>query len=235
MEDTFFEDDEHIFFDGDNIPKQSKLNDYSTTCCTYTIKQIRSVNIKGESGFYIDNKKIKLVGIVRTIHKLENSVSYTIEDGTGAIDVRVWEPNVYCDTLMDSNRYVSVYGRIYVLNNKLVTVTVHRIFVVEDPMEITLHLLECIYTHLVNGKAETVLGLFERKHSGSDNPNESIVKRAIHECSSNKGGAYIHTVVVQLQGVMQEEQIMKIISKLMNQNLVYKTFDNNHYALADGI
>ncbi|KAG2196559.1 hypothetical protein INT47_010398 [Mucor saturninus] len=162
--------------------------------------------------------QIKLVGIVRTIHKLENSVSYTIEDGTGAIDVRAWEPNVYCDTLMDSNRYVSVYGRIYVPNNTLVAVTVQRIFVVEDPMEITLHLLECIYTHLVNGKAETV-----------------VIKRAIYECSSNKGGAYIHAVVVQLQGVMQEEQVMKIISKLMNQNLVYNTFDSNHYALAYGI
>ncbi|KAG1438201.1 hypothetical protein G6F56_012743 [Rhizopus delemar] len=132
-----------------------------------TVKQIRnSESQTGEGLCKVDNvdcTQVTFVGIIRNIHTLQMNMVYTIEDGTGSIDVRRWIEQNETEEESDDRRsliqdiYVRVYGRINHFNGR-VTVTAFSIKPIVDFNELTYHFLDAIQSHVTFSKPSKVRG-----------------------------------------------------------------------------
>ncbi|KAJ2654694.1 Replication factor A protein 2 [Coemansia sp. RSA 1200] len=132
-----------------------------------TIKQLTDIPVQEtDAPIMLDNEEIKqvtFVGIVRNITPQPININYSIEDGTGIIDVRVWpshgahgdndmmddgeRKSPTHDPSIEVDKYVRVYGDLKFFNSKR-SVSAHKIRPVKDHNEITYHGLEAVYVHL---------------------------------------------------------------------------------------
>ncbi|KAJ2608619.1 Replication factor A protein 2 [Coemansia sp. RSA 1285] len=132
-----------------------------------TIKQLTDIPVQEtDAPIMLDNEEIKqvtFVGIVRNITPQPININYSIEDGTGIIDVRVWPShgahgdndmmddgerrNPTHDPSIEVDKYVRVYGDLKFFNSKR-SISAHKIRPVKDHNEITYHGLEAVYVHL---------------------------------------------------------------------------------------
>jgi replication factor A2 len=122
-----------------------------------TIKQLHhAVQNRPEDSFYIDGQEIAtvtFVGIIRSVNESATSIMYTIEDGTGKIDVRKWinrDEDVAFMRQRSSLRegvYVRIVGELRAFQDQKSITAIH-IRPLDDFNEITYHLLEAIHVHL---------------------------------------------------------------------------------------
>ncbi|KAJ2808701.1 Replication factor A protein 2 [Coemansia furcata] len=131
-----------------------------------TIKQLLEVPTStGDAPIVIDGgevKNITFVGVVRSVLQQPINVIYSIEDGTGKIDVRVWTSgggdqgemgddqgvsNQMADPNITVGKYVCVYGELRFFNGKR-NVSSHKVRLVTDHNEIAYHGMEAIYAHM---------------------------------------------------------------------------------------
>ncbi|KAJ2877095.1 Replication factor A protein 2 [Coemansia aciculifera] len=132
-----------------------------------TIKQLIEVPASsGDAPIVIDGgevKNITFVGVVRSVLQQPINIIYSIEDGTGKIDVRVWTggndqggdmgddgqdmSNQMADPNITVGKYVRVYGELRFFNGKR-NVSSHKVRLVTDHNEIAYHGMEAIYAHL---------------------------------------------------------------------------------------
>ncbi|KAJ2483838.1 Replication factor A protein 2, partial [Coemansia sp. RSA 2320] len=133
-----------------------------------TIKQLVDVPAStGDSPISIDGEEVKnvtFVGVIRNVVQQPINVIYSIEDGTGKIDVRVWTggssdggdaggdegqggSNQTADPAITVGKYVRVHGELRFFNGKR-NVSSHRVRLITDHNEITYHGMEAIYVHL---------------------------------------------------------------------------------------
>ncbi|KAI9503191.1 hypothetical protein BX070DRAFT_144392 [Coemansia spiralis] len=134
-----------------------------------TIKQLTEIPVhNADMPIILDNEEIKqvtFVGVVRNIVSHSIHTIYTIEDGTGTIDVRVWanggnngdgemgdeegagQRSETIDPNINVGRYVRVYGEFKFFNSKR-HVSAHKVRPVTDHNEITYHGLEATHVHL---------------------------------------------------------------------------------------
>ncbi|KAJ2079455.1 Replication factor A protein 2 [Coemansia sp. RSA 922] len=132
-----------------------------------TIKQLIEVPATtADAPIVIDGgevKNITFVGVVRSVLQQPINIIYSIEDGTGKIDVRVWTggndqggdmgddgqevSNQMADPNITVGKYVRVYGELRFFNGKR-NVSSHKVRLVTDHNEIAYHGMEAIYVHL---------------------------------------------------------------------------------------
>ncbi|KAJ1847576.1 Replication factor A protein 2 [Coemansia sp. RSA 2703] len=123
-----------------------------------TIKQMLSIdNVKDDAPVMIDGEEVRqvtFVGVVRNMNRQQVNLMYSVEDGTGKIDVRVWtkdgdEMEVGEQTSPDivEGQYVRVYGELKFFNSKR-HVSAFKVRPITDHNEITYHGIEAIYVHL---------------------------------------------------------------------------------------
>lgn len=118
----------------------------------FTIKQILDATI--DNGKYrIDGREVgqaTIVGIVMQAEVKSTDILYTIDDGTGSINVRQYidedqqqqgVPNI------PDNTYVRIYGNLRLVNDQKTMIS-FSVQPVEDFNEITFHLLDTIHAHL---------------------------------------------------------------------------------------
>ncbi|KAI9342404.1 hypothetical protein BD770DRAFT_476203 [Pilaira anomala] len=177
------------------------------TIRSITIKQAKTAEIRDDTTHTIDHEEVynvTLIGVVRSITKSDMFTSYTIEDGTGAIDVRKFQgTDKETETVITPKEYVEVHGRLRSFNNRNTFIVANRV------------------------STRTMDQLYVDK---GDN-EIAKVKKAILECSNTESGAYIHAVVVQLKERMVESRIMKIMNDLVDRGEVYYTKDSLHLKL----
>ncbi|CAO3682532.1 unnamed protein product [Umbelopsis ramanniana] len=81
---------------------QNKTKPSEQTLRPVTIKQmLNSQQSHGESEFKIDNTdvtQVTFVAVVRQINAQSANIGYTMEDGTGSIDVRQWLDQIQQDS-----------------------------------------------------------------------------------------------------------------------------------------
>ncbi|KAJ2743105.1 Replication factor A protein 2 [Coemansia sp. BCRC 34301] len=140
-----------------------------------TIKQLIEVPApSADSPISIDGAEVKnvtFVGVVRSVLQQPINSIYSIEDGTGKIDARVWTggndngggdmgdddqgsaSNQMADPNITVGKYVRVYGELRFFNGKR-SVTTHKVRLVTDHNEITYHGLEAIYVHLTKTRGQ---------------------------------------------------------------------------------
>ncbi|KAI8888455.1 replication protein A, subunit RPA32 [Backusella circina FSU 941] len=208
-----------------------------------TIKQIKSATMPQEGVFRVDNAdvtQITFIGVIRNANELQTNITYTIEDGTGAVEVRKWRENN--ESLEDTDNrsslmndtYVRVYGRLNNFNDHL-TVVAYAIKPITDYNEITYHFLDAIKTHLTLLKTNSNLYVNNGPKSSvvpSTGGNRGInddVSDAIKSFSYLEEGASIDQIVFKLKGMYSEGQIKQSIEYLSNEGHCYQTFDENHF------
>ncbi|KAJ2446226.1 Replication factor A protein 2 [Coemansia sp. RSA 2424] len=115
-------------------------------------------------------KNVTFVGVVRSVLQQPINIIYSVEDGTGKIDVRVWiggsdsggdmgddgqgdASNQMADPNITVGKYVRVYGELRFFNGKR-SVTSHKVRLVTDHNEITYHGLEATYVHLTKTRGQ---------------------------------------------------------------------------------
>lgn len=100
--------------------------------------------------------QVSIVAWVRSATKNATNVQYTIDDGTGQMDVRKWIDNSMDEGAavedIEPNQYVRIMGEIKSFNNKR-SITAVSMHMLQDHNEYLFHQLEVIYAHLALTKA----------------------------------------------------------------------------------
>ena len=129
-----------------------------------TIKQLLDAKQTADDDtFRVDGRElsdITVIGVIRHVAEHATSVIYTIEDGSGKIDLRQWldTAGVGGTASFDANAsarraqlregiYVRAVGTLRSFQDHR-SVSINFIRPIEDFNEITFHFLECVHSHL---------------------------------------------------------------------------------------
>ena len=98
--------------------------------------------------------QVTFVGQVRSVNAQTTNITYTVDDGTGMIDVKKWIDADRINDEMNSNNhivpdtYVRIFGRLTTYNNRK-HIGAHFVRIIRDFNEVNYHLLEATYVHLL--------------------------------------------------------------------------------------
>ncbi|WOL10734.1 replication protein A 32 kDa subunit B [Canna indica] len=129
-----------------------------------TVKQISEAYHSNDdkSNFAVDGveaSNVRLLGLVMNKAERVTDVSFSLDDGTGRIDVNRWV-NETSDTnemdMIQNGMYVTVSGSLKGFQGKR-HVVAFCVRPVTDFNHLTLHFLECIYVHLDNTRPKVNL------------------------------------------------------------------------------
>eukprot|EP01027_Heterolobosea_sp_BB2_P009802 GEZU01014422.1.p1 GENE.GEZU01014422.1~~GEZU01014422.1.p1 ORF type:complete len:271 (+),score=63.68 GEZU01014422.1:321-1133(+) len=139
--------------------RKSKGTADSQSLTPVTIRQLLTAQAGRDDAFRIDgNHELGLVTFIGKIIKVEELTTnntYTLDDGTGMIEVKIWvDSNEHSYTASKKhewreNVYVRVYGHLRSWHGSN-SVMSFRMQVIQDFNEVTFHLLDVIRTHLYN-------------------------------------------------------------------------------------
>ncbi|KAI9257918.1 hypothetical protein BY458DRAFT_441058 [Sporodiniella umbellata] len=200
-----------------------------------TIKQIKTADTQtGEGSCKVDGAdctQITFIGIIRNIHTLQMNTVYTIEDGTGSVDVRRWiEQNETEEESEDrhslvADAYVRVYGRLGQFNGRT-NVVAFTIRPIVDHNEITYHLLEAIHSHISYTKPSKKNSLYVEASSNSVSDRIMDILKDQHHLED---GVHIDYILEKLKNVHSEKEVREGLSYILNEGQCYTTLDDNHF------
>ncbi|KAJ2454493.1 Replication factor A protein 2 [Coemansia sp. RSA 2336] len=228
----------------------------NTTLRPVNIKQLNEVPATtGDMPVLIDGEELRqitLVGVVRNIVQQPVNITYSVEDGTGKIDVRMWLNNDGAEGQVQSTdsdiaigKYVRVYGELKFFNSSR-TVSAHKIRPITDHNEITYHGLEVTYVHLCKTRGQPaamqpaggsavsapyLAGNSMGRPGMLDNgmtPVRSAILEVIKTAPANPEGVSISMVQQNLAGRFQISEITSAINWLTSEGHLFNTIDDQH-------
>lgn len=119
-----------------------------------TIRQVKTATTADDQSFQVNGKEvnhISLVAVVRSFDVKQTKFVCTVEDHTGVIDLTHWSNPEDEDNMAASvrdNMYVRCVGQIKDIGKNR-AINAFRIVPLQDYNELTMHLMDVIYTHLV--------------------------------------------------------------------------------------
>jgi replication factor A2 len=149
------------FFSGFNANHDASMEQRGTlkqqSLRPVTIKQLTELQLpqSDDATLLCDGyplNSITFVAVLRNMRDMPNCHLLQLEDGTGAINARIWVERLDETTRtriqqLPLNDYVRVYGTPRSSNGSL-QVFLHQVLPINDYNEVTMHLLETINTHL---------------------------------------------------------------------------------------
>ncbi|WFD27506.1 Replication factor A protein 2 [Malassezia nana] len=201
--------------------------------------------------------QVSLVAWVRSATKNATNIQYTVDDGTGQIDVRKWIDNSMDEGAtvddIESNQYVRIMGEIKSFNNKR-SITAASIHLLQDHNEYLFHQLDVIYTHLALTKASG--STTAPSHTGADvsayddavlHKTDSMaadlsqltaLQRRIYQTIAAEApecpeGVDLQIVKERCRNVDAAE-IQDAVDELANEGYIYQASDDTHYLTTAG-
>ncbi|KAG2652538.1 replication protein A 32 kDa subunit B-like [Panicum virgatum] len=233
------------------------------TLLPLTVKQIMDAAQASDdkSNFAINGVEVSTVRLVgRMLGKIERvtDVAFTLDDGTGKIDVNRWE-NESTDTkeMADVNdgNYVIVNGGLKGFQGKrhVVAYSVRRVTNFND---ITHHFLHCIYVHLeltrsksrsppqINSSTATPVHVnqvrppniqatsFPGLGNIAENDVSSLIMNVFHDPAiiDREDGITEAYVIERLK--LPEDMVRKVFQEHIDAGNIYNTIDDLHYKSA---
>jgi len=138
-----------------NESPERKGGDRPTTIISIPIGALHEAKGGADTGFTVYGNgtlgQVCVVGIVRVIDIKSTKINYQVEDSTGMIDVTKWassddDSDQPADPDVRENTYVKVMGTVKDFQGKR-SIGAYHVSKLEDPNEITMHLLDAIYTY----------------------------------------------------------------------------------------
>ncbi|RWR83341.1 replication protein A subunit A [Cinnamomum micranthum f. kanehirae] len=248
------------FNDSGFSPAKSRANQ-----CTLqlTVKQISDADQASDdkSNFIIDGvdvNSVTLVGMVTNKVEKITDVNFTLDDGTGRIDIHRWvndaaESNQLAD--VTNGIYVRVTGQLKGFQGKK-QIVAFSVKPVTDFNEIAYHFIECMYVHLYNVKLQQISGSvhpqtvpgmsnsFQNGPMGHQTPIsnkfpgylvdagsdfDQMVLTIFHEPENLAKESGVHVdTIVERLGVPRNKVMASINYHTDNGN-IYSTIDDYHY------
>ncbi|XP_066322059.1 replication protein A 32 kDa subunit B-like [Miscanthus floridulus] len=257
-----------LFGGGGFMPSQSTVVPESSgfskgrsaqTLLPLTVKQIMDAAQASDdkSNFAIDGVEVSTVRLVgRMLNKVERvtDVQFTLDDGTGKIDVNRWE-NESSDAKemadVNNQNYVIVNGGLKGFQGKrnVVAYSVRR---VTNFNEIPHHFLHCIQVHLdhtrpkaqINARVATPghtnqvwlsnnqAATFSASGNAAGNDVSKLVMSVFHDPAAidREHGLHIKDVAARLK--LPEDAVRAVIQEHIDQGNIYNTIDDNHFKSA---
>jgi len=230
------------------------------TLLPVTIKQINDA-MATDDNVQIDGRDVTQVSIVCTVLSIESQAlcnNYTVEDGTGQIDVRWWTDaengDVHADkrSLISEMTYVRVVGKIRIFQNAK-QITAFDVRPVKDFNEVTYHMIHSIQTHLrhttQSAAGDATSGGFNNQAfgygaapaqsapaagglQGADSEFTEIQKlvlNIIEQRGSGEAGCEFGDVKSELGARFNESQLRESIEFLSSEGHLYSTIDEDHF------
>lgn len=131
----------------------------------------------------VDLGQLTLVAAVRNISRSATNVSYSVEDGTGMIDVRQWLDSSSDDSGKSAdihqNQYVRILGTVRAFQNKR-SISAGHIRPVENYDEFLFHKMEVVWAHLQLSKGSVgdeprSIEFFARGNNAADDHDFSSI------------------------------------------------------------
>ncbi|KAL0084709.1 hypothetical protein J3Q64DRAFT_1743744 [Phycomyces blakesleeanus] len=205
-----------------------------------TIKQINTATILPDSKFKIDDAEVANITFVATIRKVTeqaSSTNYTVEDGTGAIDVVFWGNQTDTEEIlakrreMTVNTYVRVFGRPHSFG-KHTNCSAFTVRPIVDFNEIAYHFIECVHSHLTFTKSSKSSDI-QVVSSGNANTsgralNDQIISY-IESCGESSDGVHIEDIINKLRGLHTATSVRTALENLTNEGHCYTTSDDYHF------
>jgi len=204
---------------------------------------------------------VKIIGAVRSVDSLSTNVQYTIEDGTGCIDVKQWmddndsaeSTEMKKETIHD-NIYIKVIGIIKEYDGKKMVVasSVRRLL---SGNQLTHHLLEVMYSAEKFKRADSIVPPVmhvQNTTMGFNNPgpaatigvgggfgggdsgdaNKDRVLEVMHRLSDDsEAGTSIQQCIAELPD-MSEVDIRQAVNLLSEEGQLYSTINENQFKIA---
>jgi replication factor A2 len=225
-----------------NSAESSQKQYQNKTLTPVTIKQLQSVVDSSGDTMILDNHtldRISFVGVIRNIQKQATNTHYTIEDGTGSIEVTDWNKQQQNDDMevddntIDTGKYVSVIGSLRNFNNRR-SVNPNRIRPITNHNEVVYHLLKSLSIHLqATGKAGG--GQQQVTNGGGEDSlfvdgNNSLRDRVYKAIAAFKGetGIHVETLIQQLN--IGYNELLNEIGQLSDAGQIYETDEHCYMA-----
>jgi len=211
-----------------------------------TIKQIYNAQATISDGpFKLNGKNLDHISVIGKIIKSQTTsiyTAYTIEDGTGSIDVRIWIDTNDNDMELrrsqyGENVYIRVIGSVRNFNNKRSVMAFH-IHLIEDYNEITSHFLEVIKINLEglkndgnsydsnsNNQARVLPSFGESQYAppttntnvaSGFTPCQEAILNLIKSQTLGEEGMHKETIVSMLRGKFPENELRESIEFLVS-------------------
>ncbi|PWN42174.1 replication protein A, subunit RPA32 [Ceraceosorus guamensis] len=215
-----------------------------------TIRQVLNAEQSHmDADFLVDGVEVgqlTFVGVIRKVAAFPTNVSYDIEDGTGAIEVRQWlegsdESGDKSNDIRE-NVYVRVLGTIKTFQNKR-SISAGHIRPITNFNEVLFHKLEAIYVHLQSvrstgaggamkssgaGNAEGS-GVNEDKYTHIGDPLQRKIFAHVRELSTlEEGSGVAITTVARRIKAYSEEQVREAVDTLVLDGYLYTAEDDEH-------
>ncbi|WFD42454.1 Replication factor A protein 2 [Malassezia psittaci] len=201
--------------------------------------------------------QVTLVAWIQNISRNATNVSYTLDDGTGQLDVRQWIDNSTDEGAkvdeFQTNQFVRVLGEVKSFNNKR-SVTAASMARLEDHNEYLFHQLDVIHTHLQLAKGSNQsmkssnathdASMYDDSASGgvdassADISHLAPLQRRIYAAISAEAPDYpegvdVQQIVTRCKNVDLNE-IQDAIDDLANDGYIYQASDETHYLTTAG-
>lgn len=195
--------------------------------------------------------QVKIIGAVRTAEVQSTNIMYTLEDGTGAIDVKQWSDDNDAEAIGDMKRqtaregiYVKVIGQISNYEGRK-QVVANSVQTLSSGDELTHHLLEVMYSGEKFKQADSIvsapivqksngMGFGNRANqlSGGDD-SDSTKERVLQFLRENDSetGASIDACIQQLSDIA-EADIRRAADDLSEEGQIYSTINESFFKVA---
>ncbi|WFD36108.1 Replication factor A protein 2 [Malassezia cuniculi] len=227
-----------------------------------TLRQVLSASQPhSDAPFTFDGtelSQVTFVAWIRSIARNATNVSYTLDDGTGQIDVRQWIDNTADQgdpaSELHENQYVRVLGEIKSFNNKR-SVTAASIKALTDHNEYIFHQLEAIHVHLAlthgavcacmltqKPAAATAASAYDDSaapiDSSADLSRLTPLQRRIYQAIAAEApdwpeGVDVQQIMQRCKGTGAAE-VQDAIDELANDGYIYQASDETHYLTTAG-
>ncbi|URE42925.1 Replication protein [Musa troglodytarum] len=209
-----------------------------------TMKQIREAfDSAGDKSSLlldgVDATNIRLLGLVMNKAERATDVSFTLDDGTGRIDVIRWvndTSDANETAIIQNGMYVSVNGSLKGFQDKKRAVA-FSVRPVSDYNAIALHFIQCIHVHLWNTRQKG--GAFQHQTTPVKTTTTSFEGLKVPQTpvSSLSSGSAIpngtETDIYKLVlNVFQEPASLEAIDYYVDIGHIYSTIDDYHFKSA---
>lgn len=188
---------------------------------------------------------LTLLGKVISANVSATTQEYTIDDGTGSVNVKRWVDAEDSSEkgAVSVGEYVRVYGHIRVFQGTR-SVIAFNLRPVTDFNEITYHFLEVVYCNAHNGvraaKVETA-GAAPEGSAFAAPGAATVAPAAGATCldsvnaifngpqGEDANGVNVQTVITALNGRFTDAQVREAVESLVNDGHLYSTIDDAHF------
>jgi len=211
----------------------------------------------------VDLGQLSFVAIVRNVSRNATNVSYSVEDGTGTIEVRQWLDSQSDDSEKTSeisqNTYVRILGTVKSFQSKR-SISVGHIRPVTDFNEVFFHKLEAAYVHLqltrggpggaapksnANSASDYSFaaggggGGNDSSFADLSNPLQRKIMEALSALLPDAGEDGVHVGQIKrrvTQGASNysDQQITDAIDELQNEGYLYQSANEDHVLPTSG-